>query len=76
MEFRSNPFRLIVKTNMPKTELLNFDSQKSAYLMNVHALPEKGKANIEIIKFFKKEFKKDIKIISGITSKQKVVRIL
>ena len=76
MEFKSNPFKLIVKVNTPKTEFLGFDCEKGAYRMNVHAHPEKGKANLEIIRFFRKEFKKDIKIISGATSKQKLVKIL
>lgn len=76
MEFKSTSFKLIVKTNMAKTEILGFDKEKNAYRMNVHAVPEKGKANLEIIKFFKKELKKDITIISGMASRQKLIRII
>jgi hypothetical protein len=76
MEFKSNPFKLIVKVNSPRTEFLGYDTQKGAYIMNVHAAPEKGKANKEIIKFFKKEFKKNIKIVSGKASKIKLIRLL
>lgn len=43
--------------------------------MEVKALPEKGKANLEIIKFFSKEYKKDVRIVSGKTSKVKLVRV-
>jgi uncharacterized protein (TIGR00251 family) len=71
-----NSFKIIVKANMPKTEILSYDREKSAYRMNVHAQPEKGKANLEIIKFFKKNLKKQVKIISGITSKQKLLKIM
>ena len=46
-------FTLIVKTNMPKTEIVS--SEGDIYKMNVHAQPEQGKANIEIIKYFKKK---------------------
>jgi uncharacterized protein (TIGR00251 family) len=73
MQF-TNPFKIIVRTTAPKTEITGFDEGKGAYKMNVHALPEKGKANMEIIKFFKKKYKLDVKIVSGKTSKQKTLR--
>lgn len=76
MQFKSNPFSLIVRTNMPKTEFLGYDEERKAYLMSVHEKPEKGKANLEIIRFFRKEFKMDVRIISGMTSKHKLVKIL
>lgn len=47
--------------------------------MNVAAIPEKGKANKEIIKFFAKLFKlkkENIKIISGASSKIKLIKIV
>lgn len=65
---------LIVKTNSPKTEISGFDKEKKALLINVKAQPEKGKANAEIIKFFSKLTKKDCRIISGKTSKKKIIR--
>jgi len=61
---------------MPKTDLLDFDPEKDAYPMHVNAQPEKGKANLEIIKFFKKKMKLNIQIISGKTSRKKLVKIL
>ena len=36
---------------------------------------EDNKANLELIKFFKKEFKLKVEIISGMKSREKVVRI-
>ena len=71
-----NTFRLIVRTNRPRTEILGFDNEKEAYRMNVHALPEKGKANVEIVRFFRKEFKLDVRIVAGGSSKQKLLRVL
>ena len=37
--------------------------------------PEKGKANKEILKKLKKFFKADIEIVSGLKSKEKVIKI-
>jgi uncharacterized protein len=71
-----NTLKLLVKPNSPKTEVLGYDEPKKALKIALHAQPEKGKANLELIKFFKKEFKKDIKIISGLTSKEKLIKIL
>jgi len=46
--------------------------------INIAAEPEKGKANIELINFVSKTFavnKNDVKIISGMTDKVKLVKI-
>lgn len=75
MEFESS-FKIIVKPNMPKTEMKGFDKSKEAYMINLKAIPKKGKANLELIKFFKKKLKKDIRIISGKTSKRKTIKVL
>ncbi len=66
---------ITVKTNSPKTEITGYDDSKKALKVNVHAQPEKGKANAEIIKFFTKLIKKKVEIVSGKTSKTKVLRI-
>ena len=66
---------ITVKTNSPKTEITGYDNAKKALKVNVHAQPEKGKANAEIIKFFTKLIKKKVEIVSGKTSKTKVLRI-
>ncbi len=64
---------IIAKPNSPKTEILGFDEERQAYRMNVHAKPEAGKANIEVVKFFSKLTKKRVRIVSGLTSKEKVL---
>ena len=66
---------IIVKPNSKKSEILGFDKEKNAYLVSVKSEPEKGKANLEVVKLFKKEFKKDIKIIKGLTSKKKSLKL-
>jgi uncharacterized protein YggU (UPF0235/DUF167 family) len=66
-------FSVKVKPNSPKSE---FDESLSfAYLK---ASPEKNKANIELIKLLAKHFKVSstrIRIIKGLTSREKMVEI-
>ena len=71
---KNNSLKIIAKTSSPKTEIAGWDREKNALRVNVHAEPEKGKANREIIKFFSKLTKKKVKIASGLTSKQKLLR--
>ena len=42
----------------------------------LHSPPEKDKANLEIIKFFKKEFGLKVKIEAGLRNREKVLRVL
>jgi len=67
--------KIIVRPNSSRTELIEWDENRQAYRMNVKAPPEKGKANIEIVKFLSKKLKKQVKIVSGLTSREKIVRI-
>ena len=66
--------KIIVKPNSKKTEIKGWDKDKEALKVDVKAEPEKGKANKEIIKFFTKLMKKDVKITHGLVSKQKVLK--
>ena len=74
MDIKHQVFKIIVKPNSPKNEILGFDKARNAYRIAVKAKPEHNKANIELIKFLKKALKKDIKIIRGFTSKEKIIR--
>jgi uncharacterized protein len=67
--------KILVKVNAPKTEILEWDSNKGALKVNVKAVPEKGKANSEIEKFFSKYFKKDVRVVNGLKSKLKTLKI-
>ena len=60
-----------VKPSAPKTKLLE---QSEGFLkVAVKARAEGGQANLELIKFLKKKFGCDVKIVSGKTSRRKVV---
>lgn len=48
---------------------------KSGIKVFLKSSPKKNKANFELIKFLKKYFKKNIRIISGLSSRRKVVKV-
>lgn len=67
--------RILVKPNSKKDELLGFDEEKQAYKVAIAAPPEDNKANIAVIKFFARLTKKKVTIVTGLTSKQKLLLI-
>jgi uncharacterized protein len=65
--------RVHVKPNARTTEILE---RGEGYLkVAVAAPPDKNKANKELIRFLSKEFKKKVRIKSGLTSKEKVIEL-
>lgn len=44
-------------------------------LIDIKSNPQKGKANLEIIKELKKLFKKEARIVNGIKNKEKIIEI-
>ncbi|MEK6969781.1 MAG: DUF167 domain-containing protein [Nanoarchaeota archaeon] len=64
--------KIKVIPNASSTKLVEETGHLKLYLK---AVPEKDKANKELIKFFKKEFKLAVEIKSGEKSREKVLRI-
>jgi len=62
--------KIRVKCDSGKQEIENKDG---FYLVKLKSAPENNKANVELLKVLRKFFKKDFKIKSGFTSKNKVV---
>ncbi|MEM4254397.1 MAG: DUF167 domain-containing protein [Candidatus Woesearchaeota archaeon] len=62
-----------VKPNARKTEIVS--QQGDAMVVNVAAPPEKGKANLELVKFLSKKLKKQVRIVSGFGNSSKMVEI-
>ncbi|MDO8510744.1 MAG: DUF167 domain-containing protein [Nanoarchaeota archaeon] len=56
-----------------RTELIEESGKLKLYLK---AAPEKNKANLELIKFFKKEYKLSVRIKSGETNREKVLECI
>ena len=73
---KSGSFTIIVKAGQRKSEVVSYDSGREAFRVNIKEKAENNKANVEIVKFFKRQIKKDVKIVKGITSKEKVIRIV
>lgn len=71
---KDNSLKIIIKPNSKKNEILDYNKQKQALRVSIKAPPENNKANIEIIKFFSKLTKKQVKIIKGLTSKEKLLK--
>lgn len=64
---------IIVKTNSGKKDIVK---ENNKFKVFIKALPEKGAANREIIKIFKKKLKKNVRIIRGFKSKEKVLEVI
>ena len=65
---------IIVKPNAPKTEIIGWDENKQALRISIAAVPDKNKANTELLKFLKKQTGKRCELISGAKSREKKVR--
>lgn len=63
---------LKVIPNAVRTEIVE-DNGLRLYLQ---AVPEKGKANQAVIKFFKKKYGMTVRIIQGTKSREKVIAII
>ena len=72
---KDNKLKVLIKPNSPKNSILGFDSSKKALKISIKAVPKKGKANQELIKFISKLLKKKVEIIKGLTSRNKILKI-
>jgi len=72
---RNMKIKIIVKTKAKSSEIKGFDEEKQAYIVNIKSQPIEGKANKEIIKLFHKKYKKQVRIVSGFKSKEKIIEI-
>lgn len=65
--------KIEVKPNSKKQEIEKISNQK--YKIHLTSEPQKGKANVELLRLIKKHFKKQARIIKGLKSKNKVVEL-
>lgn len=72
---KNSCFRVIVKPNAEKTEVLGYDKERQAIKIAVMAQADKNKANLELIKFLSKRLKRKVCIKSGLTGRKKIVCI-
>ncbi len=70
---KNNRLAIRVIPRAGRTELVKENKNLKLYLKS---MPEKGKANTELIKFFKKNYKLSVRIKSGEKSREKVLEII
>ncbi|MBI2125592.1 DUF167 domain-containing protein [Candidatus Woesearchaeota archaeon] len=70
---KNNLLGLKVIPHSGRTELKEDNGKLKLYLKSA---PEKGKANTELIKFFKKNHQLSVRIKSGESSREKVIEVM
>ncbi|MBS3170356.1 DUF167 domain-containing protein [Candidatus Woesearchaeota archaeon] len=61
-----------VKTGSGKSEIVR---KEEGYVAFLKSPPEHNKANLELIKLAKKQFQSEVRIVSGLKSKTKIIEI-
>ena len=59
----------------PNSEEQKIEKKRGYYIVNLKSPPKNGKANLELIKFLRKYFNQQVKIKSGLRSKEKIIEI-
>ncbi len=75
MDIKETTFKIIVKPNSARNEILRYDEGRDAYLVSIKAKPEGGKANVEIVRFLSKALGKRVRIVRGLRGREKLVRV-
>lgn len=67
-------FYVRARPGMPSTKVVEVMDDESIKI-DIAAVPEGGKANAELIKFLEREFEANVLIVSGATSRMKLIRV-
>ena len=67
------PIEVKVKTNCSRNNLV---VKEGKYFLELNAKPKNNEANVELIKFFSKEFKVKVRIIRGFKSRTKLIDVV
>ena len=59
----------------PNSKRFAFFEKNGQLILEVVSPPKEGKANLEIVKELKRMFGKDVKIVKGLKSREKVILI-
>ena len=76
MEIKEWIFKVIVKPNSRKNEILGYDEEKQAYIIGIKEKAEDNKANIGLIRFLSKILGRKARIKSGLKSREKIIEII
>ena len=69
----NNTLKVIAKPNSPKTEVIAYDNTRQALRIAIAAVPDKDKANTELLKFLKKQTGRKCTLKSGSKNREKVI---
>jgi uncharacterized protein (TIGR00251 family) len=73
---RSGTIRVEIKADAGRNEVLGWMPEKEAFKVSIKAPPKEGRANTELVRFLSKILGKEVRIVSGHTSKRKVLKVL
>ncbi len=71
---KNGVLKILVKPNAAKNEILGWDEARQALKVAIAAPATKGKANLEVYKFFAKLTKKHVQLKSGLSSHEKLLK--
>lgn len=71
----NNSLKIIVRPNSNQTGIVGYDSHKEAIKVNISEPADKNKANKEIINFFSRLLEKKVTIKSGLSSREKLLKV-
>ena len=72
-QLKEGSITILVKPNAKKTEILGWDETKHAWRVAIASPAVENKANVEVVKFFSRLVGKQVRIRSGLRSKEKVL---
>lgn len=70
---KANKYDILVKAKNSKSEIV---IEQDKIIVKVKSIPENNKANLEIVKLFKKQLNLNVKIIKGFKTNKKIIIIL
>ncbi len=70
---QKNLLKVIAKPNSSKTEIISFDESRQALRIAIAAVPDKDKANTELLKFLKRQTGSKCRIKSCSKSREKII---
>lgn len=76
MEFKEGEIIEIRAKPGSSKSILEWDIEKNQFNAFLHSIPEDNKANEELVKLFKKQFKLRVELVSGFKGKDKKVKVL
>lgn len=70
---REGKLSILVRPGSQKNEVVGWDDERCCLRVNIKARAEDNKANIDVVKFLSKLLKRKARILSGHTSKHKLI---